>query len=221
VDNLLMGLVIDRFDLPQTILTTHNPPYYAAILHNSGYQIRERLYTYLFDQKSAINLPLTLPGFKTRTFNRQNLEAEVQIFHALQQEIFSHHLGWVPRTLEEDRQMIEGILPILDEELVIIAEDKNNHAVGLCVCVPDIYQTFRGQAIDNARAISIGVIKSLVDKGLGVLMGLHLARNLIAKGYRTMEASWIRESNIQPQNLLTRRFLGQRGRDFALFEKTL
>lgn len=221
VDNILMGLLVDRFDLPQTVLTNHNPPYYTDIFLNSGYKIRERLYTYIFDRKSAINLPLALPGFRTRTFNRRNLEAELHIFHNLQREIFNQHPGWVPRTLEEDRQMIDSILPILDDKLVIITEDKNGRAVGLLVCLPDAYQAFRGQAIDNARTISIGVIEPLANKGLGVLMGLHLARNLIAKGYRTMEASWIRDSNIQPQNMLTKRFSGRRGREFALFEKTL
>lgn len=221
VDNMLMGLLVDRFDLPQTILTPHNPPYYVDIFLNSGYQIRERLYTYILDRKSAINLPLALPGYRTRTFNRQHLETEVMLFHNLQKEIFQHHPGWVPRTLEEDRQMINDFLPMLDDDLVIITEDKNGHPVGLLVCLPDVYQAFRGQTVDNARTISLGVIESLVNKGLGVLMGLHLARNLVAKGYKTMEASWIRDTNVAPQNLLTRRFLGRRGREFALFEKTL
>jgi hypothetical protein len=221
VDNMLMGLVMDRFDLPQTILTTHNPPYYADILLAGGYHIREKLYTYIFDRNLTIPFPLSLAGFRTRTFNRNNLEAEILIFHHLQQEIFSQHPGWVPRTLEEDRHMILSFLPMLDDELVIIAEENNGRAVGLLVCLPDVYQAFRGQAIDNARAITIGVIEPLVQKGLGVLMGTHLARNLMEKGYRTMEASWIRDSNIQPQNMVTRRFRGRRGREFALFEKML
>ena len=221
VDNMLMGLLVDRFDLPQTILTPHNPPYYAVILLDSGYHIRERLYTFLFDRKAVIALPLVLPGFRTRTFNRQNLDAEVQLFHDLQQEIFIHHPGWVPRTLEEDRQMIAGFLPMLDDDLVIIAEDKKGRGVGLIVCLPDVYQAFRGHAVDNARVISVGVIEPLVSKGLGVLMALHLGRNLVAKGYQTLEASWTRDSNLPPQNLATRRFSGQRGREFALFEKTL
>jgi hypothetical protein len=221
VDNMLMGLVVERFDLPQTVLTPHNPPYYAGILREAGYRVRETLCTYTFERTSAITFPLVRPGFHTRVFNRQNLEAEVQIFHALQQEIFGHQPGWVARSLEEDRQMISEMLPMLDDELVIIAEDRTGRAVGLLVCLPDVYQAYRGAPIDNARAISIGVIRPLVDKGLGVLMGLHLARNLTAKGYRTLEASWVREENVAPQNMLTRRFLGRPGRKFALFEKTL
>lgn len=220
VNNMLMGLLVDRFDLPQTVLTNHNPPYYADILLDNGYKIRERLFTYIVDCKSAFNAHLNLPEFHTRTFSRKNLDSEVRLFHDLQQEIFRTHPGWVQRTLEDDRQMIEGFLPMLDDELIIIAEDQEGHAVGLLVCLPDIYQAFRGHAIDNARTISIGVIEPLANKGVGVLMGLHLARNLSAKGYITVEASWIRDSNVRPQNMLTKRFSGQRGREFALFEKS-
>jgi hypothetical protein len=221
VDNLLMGLVVERFDQPQTVLTTHNPPYYAAILREAGYQIRENLLTYVFDQTSAVDFPLVLPGFQTRTFDRRHLEDEVRIFHILQREIFADHPGWVPRTLAEDGQMISGLLPILDDDLVIIAEDATKRAVGLLVCLPDVYQAARGVPVDRARAISVGVVRPLVRKGLGVLMGLHLARNLRAKGYQTLEASWIREDNRAPQKMLMRRFGARPGRWFALFEKDL
>jgi hypothetical protein len=220
VDNMLMGLVVDGFQLPQTILTPHNPPYYLDIFLESGYQVSELLHTYIFDHRSAISLPLSLPGFKTRTFNRQSLEDEIGVFHKLQKEIFQSHAGWVPRTLDEDRQMILGLLPMLDDDLLIIAETKNKHPVGLLVCLPDMYQAARGQVIDNARLISIGVLAQFAKKGLGVLMSLHLARNLISKGYNTLEASWIRDTNLPPQNL-ARRFLGKQGREFALLEKII
>ena len=220
VDNMLMGLVVDGFHLPQTVLTTHNPPWYADIFQAAGYQICEKMYTYVFDRKSAIQLKFSLPGVRTRTFNRQNLDDEIIIFHNLQQQIFQSHPGWVARTLEEDRQMIEGIMPMLDDDLVIIAEDNQARPAGLLVCLPDVYQSGRGKAVDNARLISIGVTAPYLHKGLGVIMALHLARNLVDKGYQTLEASWIRDSNIPPQNLV-RRFMGKKGREFALFEKIL
>ena len=220
VDNMLMGLVVGGDALPQTVFTPHNPPYYVEILQLQGYQIRERLYTYVLDRSSVINFPFRLPGYHTRSFDRSRLDEEVLIFHSLQKEIFKDHAGWVPRTLEEDRQMIEGFLPMLDDNLVVIAENKDHEAIGLLVCIPDVYQAFRGQTVDRARLISIGAIPSKAQKGVGVVMGLHLMRALLAKGYQTLEASWIRASNIQPQNLI-KRFGGRRGREFALFEKEL
>ena len=218
IDNMQMGLVIEGHHLPQTVGTPHNPPYYAAILQALGYQVREELYTYIFDRSCAIQLPFRVPGIQTRTFDRAYLEREVSIFHHLQQAIFQSHPGWLPRTLAEDRQMIEGYLPVLDDELVIIAEDRAGQAMGLLVCLPDVDQAMRGQAVDNARLISIGALPAVAHKGVGVMMGLHLMRNLLAKGYQTLEGSWVRDSNIAPQNL-ARRFKGRRGRVFAVFEK--
>jgi len=220
VDNMLMGLVVEGFGLSQTVLTPHNPPYYADILLSAGYRVRERLVTYVFDRTSAPNLPATLPGFVVRAFDRQRLDDEVRVFHTLQQEIFGDHPGWVARTLAEDRRTIEGFLPMLDDELVLIAEDGSGRPVGLLVCLPDVYRAFRGQPVDNARLISIGVLPGYIRKGVGLLMSLQLARNLIAKGYQTLEASWIRDSNLPPQEL-ARRLAGCRGREFALFEKDL
>jgi hypothetical protein len=220
VDNMLMGLVIGPQPMPQTVWTPHNPPYYADILTSSGYTQREQLLTYIFDRSCAINLPFQSPGVRTRCFDRQNLAQEIAVFHHLQQEIFTSHPGWVQRSLEEDRQMIEGFLPVLDDEMVIIAEDQHQRPIGLLVCIPDVYQAFRGQQIDNARLISIGALPASAHKGIGVMMGLHLMRNLLKKGYQTLEASWVRDSNFSPQNL-ARRFKARPGRLFAIYEKRL
>jgi hypothetical protein len=220
LDNMLMGLLVNGFDLPQTVLTQHNPPHYQDILLSQGYQVREYLCSYIFTRESTIPFTLVLPGFRTRTFDRSRLDNEARVLNYLQQEIFRTHPGYVPRSLEQDRQMIESFLPTLDDELVIIAEDHAGCPVGLLICLPDIYQAFRGRLVDSARLISIGAIPRLAYKGIGVLMGTHLARTLLAKGYHTMEASWIRESNVMPKNL-AKRFKGQPGREFALFEKSL
>ena len=116
--------------------------------------------------------------------------------------------------------MIKECYRCLDDELVIIAEDRTGRAVRHACVLTGCLPGFSRRAVDNARTISIGVIGPLVDKGLGVLMGLHLARNLIAKGYRTLEASWIREDNIRRRTCLPAAFSAARAQ-FALFEKTL
>lgn len=217
VDNMLMGLLVAGFAFPQTVLTAHNPPYYFDIFRQSGYQIVESLHTYIFHRKSAIPIPFFLPHYRTRIFNRQNLDREIRIFHHLQQDIFKSHPGWIPRSLEEDRRMIQGLLPMLEDDLIIIAEYKKN-PVGLLICLPDVYQAARGQTVDNARLISIGVLPPYKKKGVGFLMGMHLRRHLLAKGYQTLEASLVRESNKPPQSL-AKRFFGKKGREFVLLEK--
>jgi len=219
VDNLLLGLLSAGFDLPQTVLSSCNPPYYLEIFQKCGYRVREKMGSFLFNHHLAPVPEIKLPGFTTRHFDRANLEREAVIFNRLQNSIFGGG-SYVSRTPDEDRRVIDRFLPFLDDELVIIAEDRAENAVGLLICLPDIYQAFKGQAVTRARIISIGVTAGWPNKGAGAMMASHLGKNLLRKGYRELEASWILSANLPPQNL-AKRFKGTPGREFVLLEKKL
>jgi hypothetical protein len=220
VDNQLVGLLTKGFALPQAVFTNHNPPYYLEILQNGGYEVKTKIYTVQFTREMAEKVHVEIPGITTREFDRSNLTKEIAIFHKLQQIIFGSRPGYIPRALEEDREMVISFLPILEDDLVIIAEDEEKNPVGLLVCLPDVYQALRGQKVDRVRIMSIGVIPDLTHKGIGTLMGAHLMRNLLEKEYQIAEGSWVLETNVPPQNL-ARRFNAQPGREFVLLEKTL
>jgi GNAT superfamily N-acetyltransferase len=116
--------------------------------------------------------------------------------------------------------LIESFLSFIDDELVIIAEDIKGNHVGLLVCLPDIYQPFREGLMTRARIISIGVLPGWERNGVGAMMVSHLITNLLKKGYTSIEAPWILDSNKLSQNL-ARRFNAVSGREFALLEKRL
>jgi hypothetical protein len=117
--------------------------------------------------------------------------------------------------------MVLSFLSFLQDDLVIIAEDNEGNPVGLLVCLPDLYQALRGQAINRVRILSIGVIPRLIHKGIGALMGAHLTRNLLRREeYVFAEGSWILERNISPLNL-AKRFHANPGREFVLLEKRI
>ena len=220
IDNLVLGLQTDGFSFPQTVYTNHNPPYYLDIFLKSSYKIKARLQTFLFTKSDFVFSEIKLPGFGTRTFDRNNIEREIQIFHDLQNSLFTGGMGYVPRTLDEDRDLVSSFLPFIDDELIIIAEDTSGNQVGLLVCLPDIYQLAHEGKIDRARLISIGVLNGWSRNGVGAMMGSHLAKNLLAKGYTVAEASWIFEDNKPPQNL-AKRFQALPAREFVLLEKSL
>lgn len=220
VDNLLVGLLVDGFSLPQTVLTNHNPPYYLELFRNCGYEIKTRLGTFILTRESVKRQQINIPGFTTREFNRHNLPQEVATFNQMQNLLFESGADYIPRTLEEDMEMVTSFLPFLDDELIIIAQDMQSNPAGLLICLPDIYQAFRGQKIDRARIVSIGVLPGRARMGLGAMMGSHLMRNLLKKGYQSVEASWILANNLDPQNL-ARRYNAQPGRQFVLLQKNL
>jgi hypothetical protein len=221
VDNQLFGCQISEFALPHICLTQHNPPYYRNLFEAVGYAIKQHVYSLYFTRETVGEVTVNLPGFTTRVFERSRLEGEIERFHRLQLEIFDGRPGYIPRTLAEDRAMIEAQLPIIDDELIIFAEDERGEPVGILICFPDFYQALAGQKIDRARIISIGAIPKHVNKGLGTLMGAHLMKNLLQKKqYVFAEGSVILANNIAPQNL-AKRFHSRPGRRFVVLEKKL
>jgi GNAT superfamily N-acetyltransferase len=217
-DNLLVGLLTQGFTQPQTVLSNHNPPYYLDMFQKRGYEIWEKLHTFNFTEETAKQAEIKIPGFTTRKFDRNRLSQELVIFHMLQNFVFTGTHQYIPRTLEEDGEMVQSFLPFLDDDLVIIAEDSEGSAVGLLICLPDLYQVFKGDKINRARIVSIGVMPGWKTMGVGSMMGSHLMRNLLKKGYRTAEASWILGNNIPPHNL-AKRFNASAGKEYVLLGK--
>lgn len=221
VDNQQLGLLVKGIDLPHMVFTNYNPPYYLDIFKKSGYLHNSNMLSFYFTRKTSFPFNIKLPGFTTRKFNKDDIENEISIIHSLQSKIFSGRYGYIPRTLDEDRQLIMSMLPIIDDELIIIAENKKNEAVGILVCLPDIYQSEKKENIDRVRIISIGAVHPVLNKGLGVLMGAHLLKNILKKEqYFFAEGSWINKDNIPPRNLV-KRFNAKEGREFILLKKNL
>lgn len=219
VDNLLVGLLVSGFDQPQTILTNYNPPYYLKVFQKAGYRVSATMRTFNYTRDAAKRPKVKLSGFTTRELNLNRLPDELVIFNRLQNTIFAGINNYASRSLEQDQEMVQSLLPFIDSELIIIAEDTSGEPVGLLICLPDIYQSFKDSEITRARLISIGVVPGWKTHGVGALMGAHLARNLLKKGYQALEASWILSDNLPPQNL-AKRFNAGSGKEFVLLEKS-
>jgi GNAT superfamily N-acetyltransferase len=216
-----MGFLIKGFHLPQTVLTTHNPPYYPALFKSAGYAVKSKAVSLYFRRKNFLPPKITIPGIRTRELDRGNLVVEINHFNRLQNAIFSGRNGYLPRTPLEDEKLIASFLPFLDEELIIFAEDSAGQPVGILLCLPDIYQALKGEKITRVRILSIGLLPGWERKGIGKAMSYHLMQNLLRKTeYDEAEASWILSRNLPPQ-ILALKFGARPGREFALLEKKL
>jgi GNAT superfamily N-acetyltransferase len=220
-DNHAMGFLSKGFGLPQTVLTTHNPPYYPRWFKDAGFRVKTRSLSYSYRRSKYRPPAVTETGIRTRIFDRRDLAAEISRFNSLQNAIFGGRSGYIPRTRQEDEQLIRAFLPWLDDELVVFAEDETGQPVGILFCLPDIYQAQRGEKINRVRIVSIGVLPAWAGKGVAKAMGIHLMHTLLRRTeYEEAEASWIQQHNRVPQ-LLALRFGARPGREFLLFEKKL
>lgn len=220
VDNQLLGLQIGGFDQPQTVLTGHHPPYYRAYFENGGFVQDNTLYCFRFTRERILRQRIAIPGLIVRSFNPNRLEEEIQIFHELQNDIFSEHADYRSRTLDETRRLITGLLPMIDSDFVLICEKQSSGLpVGVMICIPDHYQMACQGRLDRLRLLSIGIRRSY-RIGAGAMLGSQMVERAIARGFQEGEASWVLSTNAAPLNL-AKRFRAIRSRTFAVYRTEL
>ncbi|MCY3410416.1 MAG: GNAT family N-acetyltransferase [Candidatus Heimdallarchaeota archaeon] len=221
LDNLRLGLQIKGFNHPQSILSNYNPKYYQKIFKKAGFKIAFRTYAFYLTRKIIQKFNFEMRNdIVTREFKIDDLENEIKIFASLNQQIFAGNNDYVPRTFEEERQLVHSLLPIIDPKLIIIAEHENK-PIGMIVSILDANQKKKEGKIDRLRIISIGVLPEWHRKKVGAMLGAHLMRNgMPMENLQYAEASFILDHNI-PSQLLAKRFNARVGRTFALFKKEL
>ncbi|MHA1558014.1 MAG: hypothetical protein ACTSPM_13910 [Candidatus Heimdallarchaeota archaeon] len=220
LDNQYFGLLVKGFDKPQTLLTSHNPDYYFKYLKKYGFKVSLNITSVIYTRDTYIEKKFEVEGVKIRTFDRANLEKEIAIYHSLTNKIFGNSYDYIPRTLEENTAYVKSFLPLLDDELVIIAELDSGEPIGFLICAPDYYQQMKEGKIDRARIISIGILPKKHKRNIASAMSSVLMKNLLKKNYQYVEGSIIMKTNLPPQ-LLAKRFGGKPGREFVLLRKKI
>lgn len=218
-DPLTVGLQVDGFDAPQTIFTPRHPPAYLGHFEAAGFEVRQRMVAPVMTSDRVPAFPARLAGVRVRPLDVGRLEPDLAAFHGLQADVFGGRSGREARDAGGTRRLLERLLPHVDPDLVLFAE-RDGRVVGNLLCLPDAWQPHDRERIDRARVVSIAVRADQRRRGVGLAMAAHLARTLLAKGYRTCEGAWVREEN-RPPLALAERFGGRIGRRFALLARGL
>lgn len=218
IDELRAGLLVEGFDSPQTIFTAHNPRFYVDIFLGAGFTVRSRMVGYEFHRERAPTFRrLPLEAISIRTPDPAHLVGELERIEAFQDSVFGSGPGRVRRNRMASRSLSRRLLPLLDLDLVLLAEDDAGEVVGVLICLPDHWQP---PPVDRARLVSVGVAPGWRGRRVAMEMGAELVERLLAKGYQSLEGSWIRADNTRPQ-VLARALGGTPGRMFALLERDI
>ena len=209
VDELRAGLLIEGFDRPHTVLTAHNPPFYLDVFRSAGFAVRSRLVSFEFTRDRVPVFRHEPPrGIEIRNPDRSELDDEIRRIEAFHDSVFGSHQGRVVRSRSAGERLARRLLPVVDVDLVLLAEDGAGEIAGVLFCLPDVWQE---PPVDRARLVSIGVAPGWRRRSVAMALGSSLAARLLSRGYRT----WIRSENTRPQSLA--RALGATpGRVFAL-----
>jgi GNAT superfamily N-acetyltransferase len=238
------GLLVKGFDRPPRIQLTYNHPYSEQLVEGAGYRGVQDLVAYEYAVDG--NIPERLfraravfekrHSFTTRPIDLRRFGEEVEKLKLIYNEAWSENYGFVPLSGEEIDWIAKEIRPIVKEDMVRFAEVKGELA-GVMLVIPDVNQALRplrGKLlpfgwwkllrglgkIDAMRGMVMGVRPRFRKLGIDYAFyteGLKVAH---ARGYRTIELSWILAHNVELIHALERLEAIETKR-YRLYEKAL
>ena len=228
--NQELGLLVDGFDSPPSLMMGHARPYYATRIEENGYRKEKDLLAYILN--SDFKMPAAAKRIAERKKDRihirrlqkSNFKTELDIIRDIFNDAWSQNWHFVPFTNAEFEHMGKDLKMLAHEELVKIAEVDGKPAAFIVV-LPNVNEVIRDL---NGRLLPFGWLKMLWRLKvkypktariplMGVrrryhdsLMGAALAFGVIAAvqqpgqklGIREAELSWILEDNVRMRDIL-------------------
>ena len=213
------GVLIDGFDTPPTVMMSHNLPYYAGLMDAAGMEKAKDLVAYWIPDRiperlrNAMERLAQRAGVNIRSVRMKDLQAEVRRVQEVYNAAWSQNWGFVPMTEAEFNHMAKEMKPVVDADLVLLAEKADGEPIGFLLALPDLNRAFKHlpdgrlfpfglfkflwqkRKIDTARLLTLGLKPGYQHLGLGAAMYTRLLQIGVAKGYTGAEGSWILEDN--------------------------
>jgi GNAT superfamily N-acetyltransferase len=197
--NYVCALLIDGFQYPPTLLTSHNPPYYAALIESCGFTKAKDWYAWWFSEYTEPAERLRKiavaragrHGVTIRPINLKNVEKESQRIRAIYNQAWEKNWGFVPFTEAEIVHMGKEMKLLIVPGTTLIAE-IGHEPVAFVIAVPDINVAFRHI---NGRltwfGLPIGLIKLLYYFRFKIRTGRLIALGVVEKYRRAAIAEML------------------------------
>jgi len=227
--NYVCGLLIDGFQHPPTLLTAHNPPYYARLIEACGFEKVKDWYAWWFEPRDApigrlrrlADARARKTSVKIRSIDLRRLDDESHRLASVFNEAWKNNWGFVPFTEAEAKHMASEMRPIIDPRLTLIAE-IDNEPIAFVICVPDInviLQRLDGRLmrfgfpiglikllyyrskIRKARFVALGVLEKYRRAGIAETLVLQVMEEGLKRGFNG-ELSMTLEDNVMINRFL-------------------
>ncbi len=246
-----VGLLIDGFQDSPRVMMTYNPPRYLDYLEHAGYTKAMDLFAYVKSiQHFRSHIPPKLERvvdkvlergkFTLRKVDMKHFDREIAHVKRLYNSSWERNWGFVPMTEHEFDHLAEQLKPILDPDLVLVAEHEGE-PIGFGLSLPDLNEPLRKAyprpgvpewvtlgklawhwkvrgGLKWLRVLALGVLPEFRGQGVDALLYLQTARNAFPKGYQLAEMSWILESN-DMMNRAIRLLGGEVYKTYRVYEK--
>ena len=247
--NYVCALLIDGFEHPPTLLTSHNPPYYAALIESCGFNKAKDWYAWWFTEfpkpverlRKIAEARAGKYSVTIRPANLKKVEEESQRIRAIYNQAWEKNWGFVPFTESEIEHMAKEMKPLIEPEAMLIAE-VGDEPIGFVIGVPDLNAALRhlpnGRltwfglpiglvklfyhlkfTVRTARLIALGVVQKYRRAGVAEMLVLRLMDEAFRRGF-TGELSMTLEDNV-----MVNRFIeamgAKRYKTFRIYSRNL
>jgi GNAT superfamily N-acetyltransferase len=221
--NYVCGLLIDGFQHPPTVLTAHNPRYYAALIEGCGFAKAKDWFAWWFSEYPAPAQRLRKIaearagkyGVKIRPINLKDIEGEGRRIRAIYNQAWQKNWGFVPFTEAEIDHMAKEMKPLVVAPATLLAE-IGDQPLGFVIAIPDINVALRhingrlttfGFPIGllkllyyrlktrTGRLVALGVVEKYRRAGIAEMLVLHVMDEAFRRGF-TGELSMTLEDNV-------------------------
>jgi GNAT superfamily N-acetyltransferase len=215
-----VGLLVEGFDQPQTILSSWSPPSYPALVEAAAYAPLRDFHAYHWDpgavRSEAVERLIRRfrsPGspLEVRGVRANRWDEEGRILLSLYNASFADLWGFVPMDPAEYAQRASLIQQFYEPELVRFAE-WDGSPVGFCLVVPDINQLLAGlggrllpfgwirllrdrKRLRRARMLLLGVLPAFRARGIAAVLAAEVADVGRRLGIDEGELSLVHEDN--------------------------
>jgi hypothetical protein len=218
--NYEVGMLLEGFEYPPTIMMTYNPPYYIPLVESCGFSKEKDLVALLLKKTDRATARVERLARRIRKNNnisirnadKRQFDSEMAIFQDIYNAAWSHNWGFVPMTEGEMHEMAKEMVRIMDPDLIFfLYYDKE--PVGICLMLPDINPLLKRlngkigllglikvllykHEIKGARGLAMGFKKSHQRLGLPLVAFDHLMKLWDKKTeYEYVEFGWNLEDN--------------------------
>ena len=221
--NQELGLLVDGFDTPPSLMMGHARPYYADRIEKDGYQKEKDLLAYIINTDSKMTaaakriMARTKDRIHIRRLQKSDFVNELEIIRNIFNDAWSQNWGFIPWTEAEFEHLGKDLKMLADEELVKIAEVDGKPAAFIVLLpnINEIIQDLNGRLLpfgwlkmlwrlkvkypNSARIPLMGVRSQYHDSLMGAALAfgviVEAQQPIIKRGIKEVELSWILEDN--------------------------
>jgi hypothetical protein len=218
-----IGLLVEGFDVPPLMLTTHNPPYYERLWDDWGWQPAMDLWGWLAikgrtsisdRQRKTLERIRARSNVTIRSMKMADFDAEVGRLFEVYNAAWSANWGFAPLPEPEVRHLAKQLKQIIDPELALVVENQQGESLAVAIVLMDVnelmtkirsgrlaptgwFRLLTGlQKVHQARVFALGVRPEKQNLALGPLLYQEIIDRVSAKpNIVSAEASWVLATN--------------------------